>query len=238
MPFSDELLDHAVRRGGTAGALKVYSTTFSFADENPISEAGAWSYNLSQVIATPVATETLEGSRVAHGTQDGHAVPPGDYDDSHAIIRGFGLNYELEATIWKATSQSTGASVYKEFELRLREMDTLTTYSTAYGNTNEQGYEIAVAYDGSYFNMGRFKGAGLVTVGSLGVTPASGDKFRARIEGQRIRMWWNDVLKIDYTDDIYAGGIALGYPGIGFWANGAPSNEIGYSALTVTQLQP
>jgi hypothetical protein len=225
-----------VQGGGTVTTTcptgMAYSTAFLL-NESPISEGGRWGYNLSGAAQTPVRSESLGGVRVAHGTQSGHKAPP--YDDSSAYLTGFGSNYEVEATIWKAASQTGGSGIYKEFEILLRWLDTYATRSTQYGNTNVNGYEIQVAYDGSYCNLGRFKGDNLVGPISMPM-PATGDKYRARIEGQRIRMWWNDVLKIDFTDSDATLKIATGNPGIGFWANGAPSNEIGYSSVTVTAL--
>lgn len=209
-----------------------YVTAFPLT-ENPISEGGRWQFNLSAAVQTPVKTESLGGVRVAHGTQSGHKAPP--YDDSSAHLTGFGSDYEVEATIWKAASQSGGSGIYKEFEILLRWLDTYSRRTTTYGDTNSNGYEIAVAYDGSYCNLGRFKGDNLV--GPITIpAPKTGDKFRARIEGQRIRMWWNNALMIDFTDNDASLRIATGNPGIGFWANGAPSNEIGYSSVTVTPL--
>jgi hypothetical protein len=84
-------------------------------------------------------------------------------------------------------------------------------------------------------NLGRFKGALLTQVRSYAV-PRTGDRFRARIEGQRVRAWWNGVLKIDYTDTDASLRIATGNPGIGFFVRSSPNTDFGFDSVTVRAL--
>ena len=84
--------------------------------------------------------------------------------------------------------------------------------------------------------LGRFKGALLKQVNEYAV-PHTGDRFRARIEGKRIRVWWNDVLKIEYTDSDAALQISTGNPGIGFFVDGgAPNTDFGFESVRVRTL--
>jgi len=108
--------------------------------------------------------------------------------------------------------------------------------STQYGATSANGYEINVQHAGQYMQLGRFKGALLVQVDGY-ATPKTGDRFRARIEGQRIRAWWNDVLKIDFTDNDASLRIPSGNPGIGFYVSqGAPNTDFGFDSVIVRAL--
>lgn len=218
----------AHRSRGVAAVLPVITTTFA-ATENPISESGRWVQN--DVLQTVV--KTVNGS--AYGTQSGGANAP--YDDSEAEIAGFGNNYEVEGIIVKAAGLD---SVNREVEILLRWSGNNVLRSTAFGDTHSNGYEIAVQHEGAYMNLGRFKGANLAGPISGFGTPVTGDKFRARIEGQRIRVWWNDVLQIDYTDNDSQLKVTTGNPGIGFFINAGPpapaNTDFGFGAVTVTGL--
>jgi hypothetical protein len=84
--------------------------------------------------------------------------------------------------------------------------------------------------------LGRFKGALLVQVDNYAV-PKTGDRFRARIVGQRVRVWWNDVLKVDFTDSDASLQVTTGNPGIGFFVSGgAPNTDFGFDSITVRGL--
>jgi hypothetical protein len=222
----------------TTCAKATYSTTFPV-NEMPLSEGGRWRHLSSS--SSVVRVDTLSGVQVAHSSQNGHVAPP--YDDSQAYMEGFGDNYEVEATVWKAASQTSGSGIYKEVEILLRWTEDGPLRHTQYGDTTSNGYEIQIAYDGSYANLGRALSENLQ--GSAGgpgggllssPNPSTGGKFKARVEGQRIRAWWNDVLFIDYTDNDASLKITKGNPGIGFWANGVANNQIGFSAVTITAL--
>lgn len=205
----------------TAGAS--YSTGFNV-DENPLSEGGKWLHT-----DTTLTKCKAVGGR-AFGTQTG----TGGYDDSNAYMTGFATNHEVEATVWLNSSYSGGGN--REVELLLRWTDDGPLRSTQYGQTRANGYEINVQHAGSYMQVGRFKGALLTQVNGY-ATPKSGDRFRARIEGQRIRVWWNDALKIDFTDSDTSLQIANGNPGIGFYVSGgAPNTDFGFDAVTIRSL--
>jgi len=223
----------AVQQGGTLadtsavtitqGGTQTYTTTFPLT-ENPLSEGGKWLH------LDPLLTVCKSVGGRAFGTQAGS----GNYDDSNCYLTGFGTNYEVEGTVWLNPSLSGGDN--REVEILLRWTDDGPVRATAFGDTHANGYEVNVQHQGAYLELGRFKGANLVHM-ALGATPASGDRFRARIEGQRIRVWWNDVLKIDYTDADPSLQVTTGNPGIGFYvSNGTPNTDYGFDAVTVTAL--
>jgi len=166
----------------------------------------------------------------AFGTQSGTS----GYDDSNAYQTGFGNNHEVEATVW--LNPNYGGSGNREVEILLHWTDGGPLRSTPYGATRANGYEINVQHQGAYMQLGRFKGALLKQVDNYAV-PKTGDRFRARIEGQRIRAWWNDVLKIDYTDTDSSLSITSGNPGIGFYVSGGALNtDFGFDAVTIRAL--
>jgi hypothetical protein len=209
--------------------LAYYYTSFLLT-ENPISEGGRW----SQFDTTNTNVQTVNGN--AYGTQV-NGAPFAPFDDSCAEIGYFGSNYEVTATIVKAAGLD---AVNREVEIRLRCSSRGPLRSTAFGNTNSNGYEIAAQHNGNYMNLGRWKAANLVGPISGFGTPTTGDKFRARIEGQRIRVWWNDVNQIDFTDNDPDLKISSGNPGFGFFVNAGPpfpgNTDFGFSDLLVVQL--
>lgn len=202
--------------------VRNYGTNFD-ATENPISENGSWQHT----DPNQTVVKTVGGS--AYGTQNsGDAAPP--YLDASAYLLGFGANCEVEAIISLAGGLD---STNRESEILLRWSEgALRTNPGGYGDTHCTGYEINVQHQGAYLQCGLFKSTNLVNM-ALGATPANGDKFRARIEGTRIRCWWNDVLKFDINDSTYA----TGNPGIGFFIHqGATNTDFGFSSVTVRQL--
>jgi hypothetical protein len=119
---------------------------------------------------------------------------------------------------------------YKEVELLLRWSEG-ATQNTAYGPTNSYGYEINLAYDGSYWNIGRFKGSALFS--GFGVGPINdGDVFEADIVGSTITVRLRGTVIGSAID---SNAYATGGPGIGFFVSGA-SGEFGFSQITATGL--
>jgi hypothetical protein len=200
-----------------------YSTNFDL-DENPLSEGGKWLHTDSTLTMCKVV-----GGK-AFGTQDGS----GAFDDSNAYLTGFGNNYEVEGTVWLNPGLTGPGN--REVEILLHWTDDGPLRSTSFGATHANGYEINVQHAGQYMQLGRFKGALLVQVDNFAV-PKTGDRFRARIEGQRIRVWWNDVLKIDFTDTDTSLQVTTGNPGIGFYVDGGASNtDYGFDSITIKGL--
>jgi hypothetical protein len=202
---------------------KTYETNFSVI-EAPLSERGQWAHTDSLL----TTCRTLDGR--AFGTQSGS----NGYDDSNAYLLDFGTDYEIEGVVW-LNPQLRGPG-NRDVEILLRWTDDGPVRSTAYGPTHANGYEINVQHAGAYMQVGRFKGALLKRVDNYAV-PRTGDRFRARIEGQRIRVWWNDVLKIDFTDAAPGLQVLNGNPGIGFYvSDGASNTDFGFESVRVTAL--
>jgi hypothetical protein len=200
-----------------------YSTNFDV-DENPLSEGGKWLHTDS----------TLTKCKAVGGRAFGTQAGTGAYDDSNAYLTSFGVNHEVEGVIWLNPAISGGGN--REVEILLHWTDDGPLRSTPYGSTRANGYEINVNHAGLYMQLGRFKGALLKEVRNFAV-PRTGDRFRARIEGQRIRVWWNDTLKIDFTDTDASLQIKTGNPGIGFYVDGgSPNTDFGFDAVVVRAL--
>ena len=204
-------------------ATPAYATTFS-ATEQPLSEGGRWLHH------DPLLTVCRTADGRAFGTQSG----TNGYDDSNAYLTGYGDNYEIEAVVWIAPGSKGPGN--REVELLLRWTDDGPLRGSRFGDTHANGYEINAQSEGSYLQLGRFKGALLKEVDGF-ASPRSGDRFRARIEGQRIRVWWNDKKLIDYTDADPKLRVDKGNPGIGFYVSGGAFNgDFGIESLRVTTL--
>ena len=207
------------------GRRKVYEAQF-LTPEQQLSEGGRWVHT-DTLLTT---CQTVNGR--AFGTQSGR----NGYDDSNAYVTGFGDDYEIEGVVWINPRLSGPGN--REVELLLRWSDDGPIRSTSFGPTHANGYEINAQHAGAYMQLGRFKGALLKQVDNYAV-PRAGDRFRARIEGQRVRVWWNDVLKIDFTDSSPRLQLSSGNPGIGFYVSGgAPNTDFGFESVRVTNLPP
>ncbi len=211
--------------GDTAPTISARGYTTSFAiTETPLSEGGVWRH------MDPLLTVVKAVDGHAFGTQSGTS----GYDDSNAYITGFGSDYEVAGIVWLNPAWTGNGN--REVELLLRWSDDGPVRPTAFGDTHAKGYEINVQHAGDYMQLGRFKGALLQQVDAY-ARPRTGDRFRARIEGQRIRVWWNDTLMIDYIDGDAALAVTTGNPGIGFYVSGGASNtDFGLDAVTITVL--
>jgi len=74
-----------------AWAAPIYTTNFS-ADENPISESGAWSH------ISPLWASVQTSGGLAFGTQVGNLANPAAFNDSNANLSGFSPNVTITAT--------------------------------------------------------------------------------------------------------------------------------------------
>jgi hypothetical protein len=198
---------------GVDGGALSYSTNFPLA-ESPISENGAWHHT------DPYQTVVTTLGGFATGTQTGS----GGYDDSTAFLSGFPADQRITAVIHKGTI--TGS--FKEVELLLRWSEGATR-STTYGNTNSYGYEINLAYDGSYWNIGRFKGPALLSGQNVGPIQ-DGDTFEADIAGDTITVRLRGSV-IGSATDTTGAPYATGNPGIGFFVQGA-TGDFGFKSIT------
>lgn len=202
----------AVQAAGT------YSTNFNLS-ENPISENGAWRR------AGNTFTNVATNGGIAFGTNG----QTNNFDDSYALLRGFGANYTAEAVVQR--SPSLNPSVTHEIELLLRFTDDATT---------ARGYECLFSFDGN-LQIFRWDGANLAGMNFAEITqllPAfvktprqSGDRLKASISGNTITVFINGIAVATASDSRYA----TGDPGIGFFTRpGGNSANYGMTSYTVT----
>jgi hypothetical protein len=202
-----------------------YVTTFD-ANEDPISESGAWA-NLDNT-RTSIATS---GGR-AFGTQAG-----GAYDDSVAWLNGaWPADLQLTATVFRGAS-----SGIEELEFLLRGAQTAATTT---------GYEVNYAHDGQYVNLYRWEG-GINLADFVPIVPENthsipgglhtGDRIRVRIEGDTVTALYDKgagwIAIFSGSDTSVAGHAKYtsGRPGIGaFKASGSGAlDQFAFEDLTV-----
>ena len=191
----------------TAGALstRTYKTNFDLT-ENPISEGGVWRR------ASNVWTNVRTDNGMAFGT-NGIA---NTYDDSYALLSGFGSDQQAEAVAFRSPTLKSG--ITHEIELLLRFSDDAN---------NVRGYECLFSYDGGV-QIVRWNGAlGNFTVlptsgaGNLRRGLVSGDVIKATIVGNVISAYINGVLRAQAIDSTFASG----QPGIGFFTRPSGNSE-------------
>ena len=167
------------------------------------------------------------GGGIAYGTQTGND----GYDDSIALLTGFGPNQRVTAVIHLAGTRSASTSTH-EVELILR---------GSYTPHQQRLYECNIGYAGPsgwYSQIVRQDGPiGTFTeiTNSVSQTPdiRDGDVFTAEIIGEVINTYVNGVKVGTATD----ANIATGQPGIGFFWRGTENIEdFGFTALTATPL--
>jgi hypothetical protein len=192
-----------------------YTTTFDLT-ENPISEGGVWRR------AGNAWTNVRTANGIAFGT-DGITA---DYDDSYALLSGFGPDQQAEAVVFRSSDQPIGVP---EVELLLRFSDDANS---------ARGYECLFNYDGGV-NIVRWNGPlnswTSLTVtggaGNLGRKLESGDVVKGTIVGNLISIYINGVLMGRATDSTFTSG----QPGIGFFIRqGGNNTNLGLTSYTVS----
>ena len=203
-----------IERSGAA----TYTTSFD-GSENPISEGGAWSHlGLDW-------QKVMKSNGMAFGTQTGN----GGYDDSYAVLSGFGPNHSATATLH--LNPAIDGSCTHEVEILLRWADAAHT---------ARGYEVNLSFDGGYAQIVRWNGAlGDFTVlggGSYGAIK-EGDTFSASIEGDLITLTVNGTRVAQVRDGTWTNG----NPGMGFFRRACGANSdfgfLSYTATDGTQTQ-
>jgi len=195
--------------GGTAAATAnvtitpaagSYQTDFTLT-ESPISEGGVWSRT-----TTNGFTNVVTAGGAAFGTNG----PRNAFDDSYALLRGFGPNQTAEAVIQRTEPLNTG--VTHEVELLLRFTDDVTT---------ARGYECLFSFDGGV-QIIRWDGLNLGSMNFEDITGPllatrtplkTSDVVKASISGNVITVFINNTRFATATDSTYP----TGQPGIGFF---------------------
>lgn len=209
------------RDGGAppdSGGARTYTTSFD-ADENPISEGGAWS-----AIARPwLRVRTVDGVAKADDYVTG-------YNDNYTRLSGFGPDVEITATVF-----IEGDAPFGEILLLARMDDTAGTL---------RGYEFLYDGDGSVQLMRWNGGHGDFTpMGGEGTNPGplrDHDQLRMRIVGSTITIFHrrspDDWVEIGETTDTT---FADGQPGFGFFVRnlGQTIDAIGLRDYSVTEIR-
>jgi hypothetical protein len=191
---------------------KSYTTDFN-GDEQPLSESGVWS-NIGKDW-----TSVVKKDGVAFGTH--HAT---GYNDSYAVLSGFGPDQRVAGTIF-----ITGKfSANQEIELLLR-----WTQSAHHAS----GYEILWDARNAYGYIVRWNGAlgDFTKLQRLNFPrPArTGDLMSAQILGKHITVYLNGKLVGGVTDSMWG----TGNPGIGFFSedpSGKQNGRFGFTRFTAT----
>jgi hypothetical protein len=202
--------------GGTTGAS--YSTSFNLT-ENPISEGGRWRR----------ANNRWTNVQTVGGAAFGTNGVTNTYDDSYALLSGFGPDQTIEAVVYRDTSLNPVST--HEVELLLRFSD---------DSGNARGYECLFDLYGGFAIMrwngpqGDFSHTQLVQSGYLGRQLVTGDVLKATIVGNTITMYVNGMLLAKSIDSTFSHG----QPGIGFFVRPTGSPKLlgltSYSATSPT----
>jgi hypothetical protein len=188
-----------------------YRTSFEVT-ENPLTEGGRWRRSKNGWTSV----------RSAGGNAFGTNGPANAYDDSYALLSGFGADQQAQGVIER--SAELARDITHEVQLLLRFSD---------GPGYARGYECLFAYFGGV-QIVRWNGA----MGDYTVLPISdgkerldrelrsGDRIRASITGDRIEVYINDELMAKARDSKFASG----QPGIGFFTR--PGGNSAHFALS------
>lgn len=208
-------------------SLVSYSTSFDLT-ENPISESSRWA--VTDANATPC--RTLNG--YACGTQTGN----NGYDDSQAVLSGFGANVEVVVTFFRHASIS---STNHEAEICMHSTETGTTTKKYEMLINKDG-GIGLAKWAGGRTFSDFQDLGVASgLGVLSGPPQTGDQARARITAIngttiRLQLWHTPlatgveylVAQVDDNGSIGGAAYMTGQPGMGFYISDSGGNPIHY----------
>jgi hypothetical protein len=208
-----------------AWAAPIYTTNFS-ANENPISENGAWSH------ISPLWASVQTSGGLAFGTQVGNLANPAAFNDSNANLSGFSANVTITATVHLAADIADGQT--HEVELLFR-MGGDATHTRGYEMSFDTGGNVTlVRWNGDLgdYTFVNHTGGANNEVGGL----KNGDTISAKASGNTFTASVNGVLIYTATDDTWKDG----QPGIGFFvrkdgaaADAAFNSKYAFSSLTV-----
>ena len=188
-----------------------YTTSFT-ATENPISDSGQW-INGKAVGIDWADVQTLPG--LAFGT-----TLPVQYADPTAVLIGsWASDQEAQGTIRVLSSLT---QCCHEVEIRLR--TTITAHSIT-------GYEINCSVGNGYLQIVRWNGPlnSFAYVNTLSRGCKDGDILKAKMIGNVITVYINDVPVLQATDSTFTSGP----PGIGFYDSADENwNQFGFVNFT------
>ena len=216
--------------GGSAGILLPFSTSFSGANEDPISEGGIWRHNPNNGWQTSRVRVTSGVARPdALSNQTGHFDDAYSLLDQTKFLGGIPNNVEVICTL------DLGSGTTQEHEILLRAGDSDTTasaYECLYNAAD--GSAQIVRWDGA---LNSFTD---ITSSAINIGAGStGNQIRATIVGSAITLYWransgNSWTQIAAaTDTTFANGSV----GISFYATAAGGGSIdacGFTDFTVS----
>jgi len=185
-----------------AWAAPIYTTDFS-ANENPISESGAWSH------ISPLWANVQTAGGLAFGTQVGNLANPAAFNDSNATLSGFSPDVTITATVHLASNIADGQT--HEVELLFR-MGGGATQTRGYEMSFDTGGNVTlVRWNGDLgdYTFVNHTGGANNEVGGL----KDGDVISAKASGHTFTASVNGVPIYTATDDTWKDG----QPGIGFF---------------------
>jgi|RhiMetdeSRZDD1v2_1073273.scaffolds.fasta_scaffold75885_4 hypothetical protein len=185
-----------------AWAAPIYTTDFS-ANENPISESGAWSH------ISPLWANVQTAGGLAFGTQVGNLANPAAFNDSNATLSGFSPDVTITATVHLASNIADGQT--HEVELLFR-MGGSATQTRGYEMSFDTGGNVTlVRWNGDLgdYTFVNHTGGANNEVGGL----KDGDVISAKASGNTFTASVNGVPIYTATDDTWKDG----QPGIGFF---------------------
>ena len=185
-----------------AWAAPIYTTNFD-ANENPISEGGAWNH------ISPLWANVQTAGGLAFGTQTGIVPNPGGFNDSNATLSGFSANVTISAIVHLSPNIADGQT--HEVELLFR-MAGSATQTRGYEMSFDTGGNVTlIRWNGDLgdYTFVNHTGGANPQVGGL----KDGDKISAKASGNTFTAYVNDVLIYTAVDDTWKDG----QPGIGFF---------------------
>jgi hypothetical protein len=185
-----------------AWAAPIYTTDFS-ANENPISESGAWSH------ISPLWANVQTAGGLAFGTQVGNLANPAAFNDSNATLSGFSPDVTITATVHLASNIADGQT--HEVELLFR-MGGGATQTRGYEMSFDTGGNVTlVRWNGDLgdYTFVNHTGGANNEVGGL----KDGDVISAKASGNTFTASVNGVPIYTATDDTWKDG----QPGLGFF---------------------
>jgi hypothetical protein len=195
-----------------------YTTNFDLT-ESPISEHGAWHR------AGNNFTNVNTANGIAFGTNGANDT----YDDSYALLSGFGPDQQAQAVVFRSPSLVTTA-VTHEVELLLRFADDANGARGYECTFNYAGDVLAAKWNGT---LGDFTPLDITGgAGNLGDLQ-DGDVIKCTIVGSIISFYINGVLMGQATDSTFTDG----QPGIGFFTRPKGVNDnpnFGLTSYTVS----
>jgi len=200
----------------TTAAIPSYTTNFDLT-ENPISEGGVWHR------ANNFWTHVSTANGIAFGTNG----ITNDYDDSYALLSGFGPDQQAEAVVFRSPNLVRG--ITHEIELLLRFSDDASSARGYECLFNYQGDVQLVKWNGAPGDFTPLTIAG--GAGGLFRELVSGDVIKATVIGNVISLYINAVLMGRATDSTFTSG----QPGISFFTRpGGNSANLGITSYTVS----